>query len=104
MVRQMTGKRVVFTGGTGKAGRHVLPHLISKGYELLNVDLKPFDHPGIHTLIADLTDSGQAFNALTTHFGFDRFKSGKPPGAPDAVGHFAALPMPGCISPPSRGS
>ena len=86
----MTGKRVVFTGGTGKAGRHVLPHLISKGYELLNVDLKPFDHPGIHTLIADLTDSGQAFNALTTHFGFDRFKSGKPPLPPDAVVHFAA--------------
>jgi nucleoside-diphosphate-sugar epimerase len=88
----MTGKRVVFTGGTGKAGRHVLPHLIGKGYELLNVDLKPFDHPGIHTLIADLTDSGQAFNALTTHFGFDRFKSGKPPLPPDAVVHFAAIP------------
>src|SRR6266850_1249716 len=45
----MTGKRVVFTGGTGKAGRHVLPHLKSKGYDLLNVDLKPFDHPGINT-------------------------------------------------------
>ena len=49
----MTGKRVVFTGGTGKAGRHVLPHLKSRGYDLLNVDLKPFDHPGISTLIAD---------------------------------------------------
>ncbi|MDU6138144.1 MAG: NAD(P)-dependent oxidoreductase, partial [Bradyrhizobium sp.] len=57
----MTAKRVVFTGGTGKAGRHVLPHLKSKGYELLNVDLKPLDQPGINTLIADLTDSGQAF-------------------------------------------
>ena len=41
----MTGKRVVFTGGTGKAGRHILPHLLSRGYDLLNVDLKPFDHP-----------------------------------------------------------
>jgi nucleoside-diphosphate-sugar epimerase len=88
----MTGKRVVFTGGTGKAGRHALPCLQSKGYELLNVDLKPFDHPGIGTLIADLTDSGQAFNALTTHFGFDGFESGKPPTAPDAVVHFAAIP------------
>jgi nucleoside-diphosphate-sugar epimerase len=39
-----------------------------------------------------LTDSGQAFNALTTHFGFDRFKSGKPPAPPDAVVHFAAIP------------
>jgi len=88
----MTGKRVVFTGGTGKAGRHVLPHLKSKGYDLLNVDLKPFDHPGISTLIADLTHSGQAFNALTTHFGFDGFRAGKTPMAPDAVVHFAAIP------------
>ncbi|HEX9586625.1 MAG TPA: NAD(P)-dependent oxidoreductase, partial [Bradyrhizobium sp.] len=88
----MTGKRVVFTGGTGKAGRHVLPHLKSKGYDLLNVDLKPFGHPGISTLIADLTHSGQAFNALTTHFGFDRFEAGRPPAAPDAVVHFAAIP------------
>lgn len=88
----MTAKRVVFTGGTGKAGRHVLPHLMNKGYELLNVDLKPFDRPGINTLIADLTDSGQAFNALTTHFGQGGFKSGKPPAAPDAVVHFAAIP------------
>ncbi len=90
--KSMTGKRVVFTGGTGKAGRHVLPHLQSKGYELLNVDLKPFDHPGINTLTADLTDSGEAFNALTTHFGFDGFKAGRAPQAPDAVVHFAAIP------------
>src|SRR6266436_3348889 len=88
----MTGKRAVFTGGTGKAGRHVLPHLKSRGYDLLNVDLKPFDHPGINTLIADLTHSGQAFNALTTHFGFDGFGAGKAPTAPDAVVHFAAIP------------
>jgi nucleoside-diphosphate-sugar epimerase len=88
----MTGKRVIFTGGTGKAGRHAVPHLMAKGYTVLNVDLKPFDHPGVNTLIADLTDSGQAFNALTTHFGFDGFKAGKPPAAPDAVVHFAAIP------------
>ena len=88
----MTAKRVVFTGGTGKAGRHALPHLKSRGYDLLNVDLKPFDHPDINTLIADLTDSGQAFNALTTHFGTDRFSDGKPPAPPDAVVHFAAIP------------
>src|SRR5450432_2368803 len=88
----MIGKRVVFTGGTGKAGRHVLPYLKSRGYDLLNVDLKPFDYPGISTLIADLTHSGQAFNALTTHFGFDGFEAGRPHAAPDAVVHFAAIP------------
>ena len=26
--------------------------------------------PEINTLIADITDSGQMFNAMTTHFGF----------------------------------
>src|SRR3954451_12702281 len=88
----MTGKRIVFTGGTGKAGRHAVPHLVAKGYAVLNVDLKPFDYPGVNTLIADLTDSGQAFNALTTHFGFDGFTLGKPAAAPDAVVHFAAIP------------
>ena len=88
----MTAKRVVFTGGTGKAGRHALPHLKSRGYDLLNVDLAPSEHSDIKTLIADLTDSGQAFNALTTHFGFDGFDNGKPPSPPDAVVHFAAIP------------
>ena len=88
----MSAKRVVFTGGTGKAGRHVLPHLIGKGYDLLNVDLEPFDFPGINTLAADVADSGEVFNALTTHFGFGGFNIGKPPSPPDAVVHFAAIP------------
>ena len=85
-------KRIVFTGGTGKAGRHVVPVLVSRGYSILNVDLRPLDLPGVNTLIADLTDSGQTFNALTTHFGFGDFDQGKPPGQPDAVVHFAAIP------------
>ena len=85
-------KRIVFTGGTGKAGRHAVPHLLSKGYSILNVDLKPLDLPGVNTLIADLTDNGQAFNALTTHFGFDGFEKGSPASPPDAVVHFAAIP------------
>jgi UDP-glucose 4-epimerase len=85
-------KRIVFTGGTGKAGRHAVPHLLAKGYTILNVDLKPLDLPGVNTLVADLTDSGQAFNALSTHFGFDGFNDGRPPSAPDAVVHFAAIP------------
>jgi nucleoside-diphosphate-sugar epimerase len=85
-------KRIVFTGGTGKAGRHVVPHLVAKGHTVLNVDLKPLDLHGVNTLIADVTDSGQVFNALTMHFGFDGFTVGKPPAAPDAVVHFAAIP------------
>jgi len=43
-------------------------------------------------LIADLTDSGQTFNALTAHFGLQGFDLGHAPRAPDAVVHFAAIP------------
>jgi nucleoside-diphosphate-sugar epimerase len=85
-------KRIVFTGGTGKAGRHAVPQLLSKGYSILNVDLKPLDLPGVNTLIADLTDGGQAFNALSQHFGFEGYDAGKVASRPDAVVHFAAIP------------
>jgi UDP-glucose 4-epimerase len=85
-------KRIVFTGGSGKAGRHVVPYLLNKGYEVLNLDLVPLNHPGVNTLITDLTDSGQAFNALSMHFDFDGLESGKGPAPVDAVVHFAAVP------------
>jgi UDP-glucose 4-epimerase len=85
-------KRIVFTGGTGKAGRHAVPHLLAKGYKILNVDLKPLPIEGVNTLVADMTDSGQVFNALTMHYGFDGFDENKLPSPPDAVVHFAAIP------------
>ena len=85
-------RRIVFTGGSGKAGRHAVPYLLAKGYQILNLDLKPLDQPGVNTLITDLTDYGQAFNALTCHFGQEGFADGAPARAPDAVVHFAAVP------------
>lgn len=85
-------KRIVFTGGSGKAGRHVVPYLLERGHEILNLDLVPLDHPGVNTLITDLTDSGQAFDALSMHFGFKGFRTGKGPAPVDAVVHFAAVP------------
>ena len=39
----MSGKRIVFTGGSGKAGRHAVPHLVAHGYSVLNVDKKALD-------------------------------------------------------------
>jgi nucleoside-diphosphate-sugar epimerase len=86
------GKRIVFTGGSGKAGKYSVAHLVAKGHSVLNIDMKPLDHPGVHTLITDLTDSGQAMNALTSHFGYADFEKGKPASPPDAVVHFAAVP------------
>lgn len=84
--------RIVFTGGSGKAGRHVVPWLRARGYEILNLDLKPLDCEGVNTLIADVTDSGQVFNALSMHFGFEGYETGKGPAKVDAVVHFAAIP------------
>ncbi|KAF2966923.1 hypothetical protein GQX73_g6670 [Xylaria multiplex] len=93
------GKRIVFTGGSGKAGRHVLPKLLARGHKILNLDLVPLPNPDgnglnpdVCTLKTDLTDSGQVFNALTSHFNFGGLNDGKPPGPPDAVIHFAAYP------------
>ena len=85
-------KRVVFTGGSGKAGRHAVAHLVKHGYDVLNVDKVPLAQEGVFTLVADLTQTGQAYNALTTHFGYQHFADGAPPAAPDAVVHFAAIP------------
>ena len=33
----MAGKRIVFTGGSGKAGRHAVAHLQAKGHKILEV-------------------------------------------------------------------
>ncbi|MCO6179985.1 NAD(P)-dependent oxidoreductase [Ciceribacter sp. RN22] len=85
-------KRIVFTGGSGKAGRHVVPYLIDKGHEVLNLDLVPLDHPGVNTLITDVNDGSQVFNALSMHFGFEGLETGNGPAPVDAVVHFAAVP------------
>jgi dTDP-4-dehydrorhamnose reductase len=84
-------KRIIFTGGTGKAGRHVVPYLVEHGYQVLNLDLQPLDHPGVHTLITDVSDAGQVFNALTSHFSMAGFANGEGRRPPDAVVHFAAI-------------
>ncbi|MBC7368673.1 MAG: NAD(P)-dependent oxidoreductase [Undibacterium sp.] len=84
--------RILFTGGSGKAGRHVLPWLARQGYEVLNFDLKPSEHVSIPNLCGDITDAGQVFNAMTSHFGFAGYERGQPPAPVDAVVHFAAVP------------
>jgi nucleoside-diphosphate-sugar epimerase len=84
--------RIFFTGGSGKAGKHVIPYLLDQGHRVMNVDLKPLNHPGVDNLIADITDSGQMFNAMSSYAGLDELEGGN--GVPkfDAVVHFAAVP------------
>ncbi len=85
-------KRIVFTGGSGKAGRHVIPYLLDRGHQVLNLDMVPSVQPGVTTLDVDLRDSGQVFNALSMHFDFKGLETGKGPAPVDAVVHFAAVP------------
>ncbi|WP_116127200.1 NAD-dependent epimerase/dehydratase family protein [Lewinella sp. IMCC34183] len=88
----MKNKRILFTGGTGKAGKHVIPYLLDQGHRVLNVDLKPLDHPGVDNLITDVTDSGQVFNAMSSYAGLDELEAGTGVLPFDAVVHFAAIP------------
>ncbi len=104
--------RIAFTGGSGKAGKYAVDHLIGLGHRVTNLDLVPLDHPGVHNLRVDLTDAGQVFNALSGYAGHDELDlvdntaddtaddtadntvATGPRSVPryDAVVHFAAVP------------
>ncbi|WP_204113510.1 NAD-dependent epimerase/dehydratase family protein [Shimia biformata] len=84
--------RILFTGGSGKAGRHVCRYLRDQGHRVVNVDLTPLDEPGIDNLTADITDSGAMFNVLTSYANFDELEPGTGVPSFDAVVHFAAVP------------
>jgi nucleoside-diphosphate-sugar epimerase len=88
----MKKKRIFFTGGSGKAGKHVIPYLLEQGHRVMNVDLTPLKYPGVDNLTADITDSGQMFNAMSSYAALDELEPGN--GIPkfDAVVHFAAVP------------
>ncbi|KAF2178499.1 NAD-dependent epimerase/dehydratase-like protein [Zopfia rhizophila CBS 207.26] len=86
-----SGKRIVFTGGSGLAGSYAISKLLEYGHKILNVDLTPLSNPDVYTLKADLTDGAQAFNSLSCHFKLtEPFR--EPLQTPDAVIHFAGIP------------
>lgn len=84
--------RILFTGGTGKAGRHVIAHLLARGHRVLNLDLTPLALDGVDNRIADITDAGQVYDVMSSYAGLDELEPGT--GVPrfDAVVHFAAVP------------
>ncbi len=83
--------RIFFTGGSGKAGRHVAPFLAEQGHQVTNADLVPLGHPSVDDLAVDLTDIGETYSALAGLARFDELELATTP-AYDAVVHFAAVP------------
>lgn len=84
--------RILFTGGSGKAGRHVVAYLLEQGHRVLNVDRVPLDLPGVDNRIADITDAGQMYDVMSSLAGLDELEPGTGVPTFDAVVHFAAVP------------
>ena len=84
--------RVFFTGGSGKAGRHVVPYLMAQGHRVVNFDKVALNAPGCHDLLGDITDAGQVYSAMNAHAGYDELETGAGARVFDAVVHFAAIP------------
>src|SRR6476659_1464721 len=83
--------RIFFTGGSGKAGRHVAPYLAEQGHHVTNADLVPLEHPAVADLRVDLTDAGETYSALAGLATFEELDLPEKPTY-DAVVHFAAIP------------
>ena len=83
--------RIFFTGGSGKAGRHVVTHLAEQGHQVTNGDLAPLGHPDVADLRVDLTDAGEIYSAMAGLATMDELDLDERP-AYDAVVHFAAVP------------
>jgi nucleoside-diphosphate-sugar epimerase len=84
--------RIFFTGGSGKAGRHAIAHLVEQGHDVTNIDLVPLGHPGVHDLHIDLTDAGQVFDAMSGYHSYADLDAPADQLGYDAVVHFAAVP------------
>jgi nucleoside-diphosphate-sugar epimerase len=80
-----TARRICVTGATGKAGRAAVRELREHGYQVVATDNRlTSDDVGAGVLRADLTDYGQATEALR---------------GTDAVVHLANIPAPGLSTP-----
>ncbi|CAO3688959.1 unnamed protein product [Umbelopsis ramanniana] len=80
----MSIKKIVVTGGSGKAGRAVVKDLVAHGYEVVNVDVLPSKEDlGVPFVHADLNKFSEVLEVLKGQ---------------DAVVHLAAIPAPGIKS------
>lgn len=79
--------RVAVTGSSGKLGRAVVDHLVEHEWHVFALDRTPSPRADVVTSVVDLTDFGQAVEALS---GIDDRHDGV-----DALVHLAAIPAPG---------
>jgi nucleoside-diphosphate-sugar epimerase len=85
-------KKIVVTGGSGKAGRACVNDLIAHGYQVFNVDSVVPAGEVCPFIVADLADFGETLDALSS---VDTGVYGKAElQAFDAIVHLAAIPAP----------
>ena len=83
--------RILFTGGSGKAGKHSINYLVEHGHSLLNIDQVNLEHPKVLTLFADITDAGKVFDVMCSYSNYDELDKAIAIPNFDAVLHFAAF-------------
>jgi nucleoside-diphosphate-sugar epimerase len=81
--------RVAVTGSSGKLGRVVVDHLLEHGWDVVALDRVPSPRRDVVSTVVDLTDFGQAVEALSA---IDDRHDGV-----DALVHLAAVPAPGLV-------
>ncbi len=81
--------RAAVTGSSGKLGRAVVDHLLEQGWQVVALDRAPSSRADVVSSVVELTDYGQAVEALA---GIDDRHDGV-----DALVHLAAIPAPGLL-------
>jgi nucleoside-diphosphate-sugar epimerase len=81
----MPTKRILVTGGSGKAGHWIVKHLVEEGYDVVNVDWRRPAVAQCRTIVADLTQLGQVVTAFSPHATGNRMPF-------DGMIHMAAIP------------
>lgn len=88
--------RVAVTGINGKVGQHAVDALLAAGHAVFGIDREPATRQDIVSIVADLGDYGQTFDALGS-VGWD-ILGDTVDEAFDVVVHLAAIPHPRMFS------
>ena len=84
--------RILFTGGSGKAGKQGINYLFEQGHSILNLDKVHLENPKVLTRFADIADLGQVFDVMQSCANYDELKERTGVPSFDVVVHFATIP------------